>query len=194
MRLAKGRDSGMPPVEQWESYFDPTGILDALGCSGVGGDLVEFGCGYGTFTMAAAPRVTGRIYALDVDPTMVESTAARASAARARNIVTRERDFVAGGSGLPDGSTDFAMLFNILHLEDPMALLLEAHRNLRPGGIAGVIHWRTDISTPRGPPLEIRPRAEECRAWAEKAGFHWQGYPRLPGSPWHWGLMLERRR
>lgn len=191
--MAKGRDSGMPPVEQWESFFEPTGILEALGCSGVAGDVVEFGSGYGTFTIAAAPRVSGLIYALDVDPAMVSATAARASAAQARNISVLERDFVADGSGRPDGSAGFVMLFNILHIEDPVGLLREAYRNLAIGGLAGVIHWRSDVATPRGPPMGIRPRPEECRAWAEKAGFHWQSYPRLSGSPWHWGLTLERR-
>jgi SAM-dependent methyltransferase len=193
MPVAKGRDSGMPPVEQWETFFKPTGILEALGCSGVAGDVVEFGSGYGTFTIAAAPRVSGIIYALDVDPAMVSATAARASAARARNIVVVERDFVADGSGRPDGSACFVMLFNILHIEDPVSLLREAHRNLRVGGIAGVIHWRCDVATPRGPPFEIRPRPEECRAWAEEAGLHWLSYPPLTDSPWHWGLKLERR-
>jgi SAM-dependent methyltransferase len=191
--VAKGRDSGMPPVEQWEAFFEPTGILDALGCSGVTGDAVEFGSGYGTFTIAAAPRVSGTIYALDIDPSMVSLTAARASAAGARNITVMERDFVTHGSGRPDESASFVMLFNILHIEDPVGLLREARRNLQVGGIAGVIHWRRDVATPRGPPMEIRPRPDECRAWALEAGLHWQSYPELPDSPWHWGLKLERR-
>ncbi len=44
----------MPAAEQWESYFDPAGILKSLGCRGLNGDVVEFGCGYGTFTIPAA--------------------------------------------------------------------------------------------------------------------------------------------
>jgi SAM-dependent methyltransferase len=193
MPVTKGRDSGMPPVDQWEAFFEPRGVLEALGCSDVMGDAVEFGSGYGTFTIAAAPRVSGIVYALDIDPAMVSATTARASAAHARNIAVLERDFVAEGSGRPDGSVYFVMLFNILHIEDPVSVLREARRNLAVGGIAGVIHWRCDVDTPRGPPLEIRPRPEECRAWAEEAGLYWLSYPQLPGSPWHWGLKLERR-
>ena len=185
--MTRGRDSGMPPAEQWETFFEPCGVLDALGCSDVAGDAVEFGSGYGTFTIAAAPRVSGIVYAL------VSATRARASTAHARNIAVLERDFVAEGSGRPDGSACFVMLFNILHIEDPVSLLREARRTLTVGGIAGVIHWRCDTATPRGPALEIRPRPEECRAWAEEAGLCWLSYPRLPGSPWHWGLKLERR-
>ena len=182
----------MPSVEQWEQYFDPAGILQALGCGNVRGDLVEFGCGYGTFTLAAATRVSGVVYALDLDPTMVECTAARAAAASARNITVQQRDFVADGCGRPDSSASFVMLFNILHIEDPVSLLREAWRVLRLGGSAGVIHWRSDPDTPRGPPMDIRPSSQACRAWGEKAGLTWKSCPPLPGSPWHWGLRLER--
>jgi SAM-dependent methyltransferase len=68
--VPKGRDSGMPVVEQWESYFDVAGVLDALGCRVVGGDAVEFGCGYGTFTIRLAQRTFGTVFGLDIDPLM----------------------------------------------------------------------------------------------------------------------------
>ena len=182
----------MPCVEVWDRFFDPDAILDALGCLRVSGDAVEFGCGFGTFTTAAARRVSGTVYALDIDPAMVQATAARAAVARAGNIVVEQRDFVTAGSGRPGGSAAFAMLFNILHIEDPIALLREARRILRSGGSAAVIHWRHDIDTPRGPRLDIRPRPEQCAAWAEQAGFRSQGVRDLPNSPWHWGMLLEQ--
>jgi SAM-dependent methyltransferase len=183
----------MPPMERWERFFDPGGILDALGCYKLCGDAVEFGCGYGTFALAVAPRIFGGVYALDIDPEMVRITAARASETEIHNIVVEERDFVTGGTGRPDGSVDLVMMFNILHIEDPMGVLREGHRILRDGGTAAVIHWRHDVDTPRGPPLDIRPSHGECRAWAEQAGFRWQSVGDLPHSPWHCGALLERR-
>ena len=45
------------------------------------------------------------------------------------------RDFVAVGTGLPDSSVGYAMLFNILHCEAPGILLKEAWRVLVPEGI-----------------------------------------------------------
>jgi len=191
--VAKGRDSGMPPAEMWESFFDPAGILDALGCRGLQGDAVEFGCGHGTFTIELALRVSGTVYALDIDPSMLAATTARAKQARTGNIVVEQRDFVSAGSGRPDGSVAFVMLFNILHIEHPVALLRESHRILREGGAVSIIHWRRDIGTPRGPPLDIRPKPEQCRLWAEEAGLRFQTMPDLPDSPWHWGMLLERR-
>jgi hypothetical protein len=85
------------------------------------------------------------------------------------------------------------ILFNILHIEDPLGLLGEARRILRNRGTVAAIHWRHDIDTPRGPTLEIRPRPEQCAFWAEQAGFRASGgVLDLPNSPWHWGMRLEK--
>jgi SAM-dependent methyltransferase len=190
--VPKGRDSGMPVVEQWESYFDVAGVLDSLGCREVSGDVVEFGCGYGTFTVPLAERTVGRVFAFDIDPLMVAATAARALQAGVKNIVLEQRDFVAQGCVRESGSVSLVLLFNILHIEDPVDLLKEARRVLRPGGIVGVIHWNYDVHTPRGPPLDIRPKPEQCRAWGEQAGLRWVRDQALRGSPWHWGMVFER--
>jgi SAM-dependent methyltransferase len=190
--VPKVRDSGMPAIEQWEAYFDAVGILESLGCRGVSGDAIEFGCGYGTFTIFAAQRISGMLYALDIDAPMVDRTAARASQAGLQNVTVEQRDFVTRGCGRESDSASFVMLFNILHIEDPVNLLAEAFRVLRPGGIAAIIHWNHDVRTPRGPPLDIRPQPAQCRAWGEEAGLRWVRDQALPGSPWHWGLVLEK--
>ena len=190
--MSKGRDSGMPVFEQWESYFNAAAVLDSLGCRDLSADAVEFGCGYGTFTIPLAQRTVGEVYALDIDPLMIAATSERARQAGLKNIVVEQRDFVAQGCGRESGSTGLVLLFNILHIEDPVNLLKEARRVLRPGGIVGVIHWNYDVRTPRGPPLEIRPQPTQCRAWGEQAGLRWARDPALPASPWHWGMVFER--
>lgn len=190
--MGKIRESGMPSVDQWESYFDPLAILESFGCRDLSGDCVEFGCGYGTFTLAAATHLQGIVYTSDIDHSMVAATRARAIAAACNNVVVEQRDFVVEGCGRPDGRASFVMLFNILHIEDPLTLLREAYRVLRSGGIAGVIHWKHDAGTPRGPPLEIRPRPASCQGWAEQVGFRCKPPRDLPGSTWHWGMVAER--
>ena len=53
---------------------------------------------------------------------MVSVTQAKAEAEGLRNVRTYLRDFVTEGTGLPPSSMDYAMLFNILHAEQPERL------------------------------------------------------------------------
>ena len=188
----KTRESGMPGAALWDSFFDPPHALDLLMPAVVQADVVEFGCGYGTFTIPAAQRTRGILHALDIDPEMVALTAAKASQAGLTNVRATLRDFVAEGTGLPPDSVGYAMLFNILHAEQPEILLREAHRVLAPGGSLGIMHWNYDPSTPRGPSMAIRPRPEQCRDWALAAGFDLteRGIVSLP--PYHYGMLLRR--
>lgn len=190
----KGRESGMPDEAYWASFFDPEGILDRVLISAGGCyNVVEFGCGYGTFTLPAATRTRGLVTALDIEPDMVSLVEQRAHQPGLSNIRAVLRDFVAQGTGLADGKQGHAMIFNLLHLEEPLALLREAYRVLQPGGILSVIHWRSDIETPRGPPLAIRPSPERCAAWLAEAGFD-SVVPVDLGSaaPYHFGLLAQR--
>jgi hypothetical protein len=79
-----------------------------------------------------------------------------------------------------------------LHIENPIGLLSEAHRVLAPGGEVAIVHWRSDIPTPRGPSLSIRPTVAQCRQWGEQAGFEFLRYEDLCCCSYHWGLVLRR--
>jgi SAM-dependent methyltransferase len=187
----KTRESGMPPEEMWQSFFDSDGILTKLGLDSNCGDVLEFGCGYGTFTIPAAQRIRGTVYAIDIEPEMLAITGAKAKAVGAANIELLQRDFVVDGSGLADRTVDYVMLFNILHAQERMALLREARRVLRPHGKLAIIHWNFDASTPRGPSMSIRPKPGQCRAWAEEVGFAAISPSDIDLPPYHYGLVLE---
>jgi SAM-dependent methyltransferase len=190
----KGRESGMPDEAYWDTFFDPEGVLDQLlRPSANDCNVVEFGCGYGTFTLPAARRTRGLVTALDIEPKMIELVAQRARANDLWNLRTDLRDFVESGTGLADRSQGHAMLFNLLHIEAPVALLREAFRTLQPGGVLSVIHWRSDIETPRGPPLAIRPRPQQCAALLRGAGFDAVSPVDLGAfAPYHFGLIAQR--
>lgn len=188
----KTRESGMPDEAMWAGFFDAPMVLARLGLTGACGDIVEFGCGYGMFTISAARMVRGTIHALDIEPEMVAATKAKAEAAGLHNVRVYERDFVAQGTGLSGVSVGYAMLFNILHCEEPLLLLREAHRVLIPGGTLAIMHWNDDPTTPRGPSMSIRPQPDQCRAWAVQAGFEQVGSPRIDLPPYHYGMMLRK--
>jgi SAM-dependent methyltransferase len=185
----KTRESGMPDEASWEAFFDPEYVLSRLTVTS--GDIVEFGCGYGTFTIPAAMRTAGLVYAFDIDPEMVAAVRAKAVAAGVSNVRPLLRDFAVDGTGLPDATADYAMLFNILHCESPALLLREARRLLRPDGLLGIMHWKYDASTPRGPSMGIRPRPEQCRAWAIDADFDPLSSGIIDLPPYHYGMVLR---
>jgi SAM-dependent methyltransferase len=187
----KVRDSGMPEEPMWRGFFDPPAILSNLGFTDAEGDVVDMGCGYGTFTVAAAARTKGTVHAFDLDPEMISATTRKADALLLPNVRTVLRDFLERGTDLPDASTSFAMLFNILHAEFPERLIEEAFRVLAPGGRLAVIHWIHDAATPRGPDLSIRPRPEQCQRWLVEAGFELV-VPLVTLPPYHYGLVGRR--
>jgi len=189
----KVRDSGMPDEEMWAGFFDPPKVLATLGLTSCIHDLVEFGCGYGTFTLTAARIVSGTVHALDIEPDMIAIVQDKSCKAGLLNIQATLRDFVTEGSGLADNSMDAALLFNILHHDNPVALMKEALRVLKPDGTLAVIHWNHDATTPRGPGLEIRPRPEQCIAWGKEAGFHFNEHDRYDLAPYHYGLIFKKR-
>jgi ubiquinone/menaquinone biosynthesis C-methylase UbiE len=187
----KTRESGMPEEDRWESFFDPDLILNELGLNRTCQTVVDLGCGYGTFSIPVARRITGTVYAIDIDPKMVDTCQAKVKEARLSNVISRQRDFVVDGTGFPDNSTDFVMLFNILHAENPIDLLKEAYRILIPGGKVGVIHWNYDPTTPRGPSMDIRPRPEQCQTWIQAAGFE-LSRPIINLPPYHYGMVGQK--
>jgi SAM-dependent methyltransferase len=188
----KVRDSGMPDEEMWSGFFNPEQTLKVFGLDQGVHDLVEFGCGYGTFTLAAAKLFTGTVHALDIEPEMVSAVEEKCRAAGIVNVRATLRDFVATGTGLADDSMDAALLFNILHHEEPVALMHEAWRVLKPNGRLAVIHWNYDPATPRGPAMEIRPRPEQCIAWGVAAGLRFDESNRFDLPPHHYGLLFSR--
>ncbi|MDZ4288271.1 MAG: class I SAM-dependent methyltransferase [Prosthecobacter sp.] len=183
----KTRESGMPPEEMWQTFFDPLVALVRLGLTSECACVVDFGCGYGTFSVPAATMVRGVVHALDIDAEMVSATKAKGEEMHLDNLKAAVRDFVAVGSGLEDGSADYVMLFNILHAAESDVLLKEARRVLRRGGKLGVMHWNHDPSTPRGPSMAIRPKPEQCMRMVEEAGFEMS--PLIDFPPFHYGFV-----
>ncbi|HCY76122.1 MAG TPA: class I SAM-dependent methyltransferase [Ignavibacteriales bacterium] len=184
----KIRESGMPEETYWESFFNAEEILSKLKLDDAIFDVVEFGSGYGTFTIPAAKIIKGNIFALDIDSVMINRLKQRSEQNNLTNINILQKDFVNVGTGLKDNSVDYVMLFNILHAENPDILLNEAYRILKQSSKLGVIHWIYSSETPRGPSLDIRPTPVQCSNWIKAAKFKIIN-EEISLPPYHYGIL-----
>lgn len=102
--------------------------------------VLDMGCGTGLAARAIARReaFSGHITGVDLSPYLV---------AAARRLASEERlaehlEFLAGDVrtlNFADGSFDAVVAHTLLsHVEDPLAVLKEAARVVRPGGIMGI--------------------------------------------------------
>lgn len=95
------------------------------------GKVVELGCGTGLYTSAYASRCS-QVIATDISEPMVE--VAKRALANFQNVSVQVADAVS--TGLPAGSADGVVAVNLLHsVSDSVAVLTEADRQLRPGGV-----------------------------------------------------------
>jgi ubiquinone/menaquinone biosynthesis C-methylase UbiE len=182
----------MPAEELWSGFFDVERILN---CMQVNSEIIaaaDFGCGYGTFAVPAAKRIGGILYAIDIEMELLRAVSSKAREAGLTNVRTILSDLLREGSSLRNESVDYVMLFNILHSEDPLNLLREAFRVLRREGRLGIIHWVRDASTPRGPPLEMRPTVEQCVEWSRQAGFNESTASSMRLQPYHFGVVVSK--
>ena len=186
----KIRDSGMPEESMWSRFFDPEIILQQMGVTSDLYSIVDLGCGFGTFSIPASKIVTGKVHAFDIDNEMIRQLKEKIELQNISNIELHLHDFIAEGSGLPINSVDYIMLFNILHHDNPVQIMNEVYRILKPGKCAGIIHWRSDIRTPRGPQLDIRPTPEQCKRWALESGF--SIHKELILEPYHFGIIVSK--
>ncbi len=186
------RESGMPEESMWSQFFDPVRILKTMGLNSKVKDIADFGCGYGTFAIPAAKLVSGKVYAIDIDPEMIDMVKNKVLNAGIDNVETRIRDLLDEGSGLENESVDCVLLFNLLHTKHARALLDEAYRVLRTNGHLAIVNWNLDPTTPRGPPMEMRPSLKQSVDWCIDSGFKSNSKKVYDFEPHHYGLVMKK--
>lgn len=190
----KVRDSGMPQKDYWNSFFDNKKLIDRLFSNKIMNEnITELGSGYGTFTIAASSYTTKNIYALDIEDDLIKALEDEAINLDIKNIICKKIDFLEKGTSLDDNSQGHVMIYNLLHLENPEKLLNEAFRILKNDGVISIIHWRSDIKTPRGPSLDIRPKPKDCEEWLRKIGYKDIRHIDLQDiAPYHYGVIANK--
>jgi ubiquinone/menaquinone biosynthesis C-methylase UbiE len=144
--------------------------MDALGIAD-GAAVADLGAGGGWFTIRLARRVgpNGIVYAEDIQPQMIESIQRRVEREGLKNV--RVVHGTATDPRLPERALDAALMVDIFNeLEDPVALLRNVARSLKPKGRVGIIEFRADGYGP-GPALEERVDEGRVLRAADQAGL-----------------------
>ena len=105
---------------------------------GSGMSVLDFGCGPGGFSLAAARLVgpRGRVVAVDIHPLAIRRVE---RAARRRGLGHLQVIHGDAMPQVPSGSVDVTLLFDVLHeIEDPATTLAEIRRVLKQDGVLSV--------------------------------------------------------
>lgn len=165
-----------PDRDQWQK---PDQIMDALHIAD--SDVVaEIGAGGGWFTIRLSRRVgqNGVVFAEDIQPAVFEALRRRVQNEGLRNVQTVLG--TATDPKLPDGRLDAALIVDVFHeMEDPVALLTNVARALKPQGCLGVVDFSAGEGGP-GPDSGERADPEIVIRTATTAGLKLNKREALP--------------
>lgn len=154
-----------------ETWQQPEAVIHSLGIR-LGDDVADLGAGSGYFTVRLAEVVgpTGKVYAVDLDPQMLEYVERRAKEEQLENIQTILVE--PNDPKLGSASVDLIFICNTLHhisdRDKYYPLLAQA---LKPGGRLVDIDFEKRAS-PVGPSLEMRIAKKDVIKEIEAAGLH----------------------
>jgi len=155
-----------------------------------GARVAEIGCGTGwfTFEIEKAVRPRGMVFALDMQPAMLQILETkRENWERILTLPCRPNEFE-----LDNGEVDLVFHANVLHeCREPELHLREVNRVLKHGGRFVVIEWHPgrgpDLS---GPVQEVRLGPEAVRSLVIRAGFEVDGI--RDAGPFHYALQAVK--
>ena len=157
-----------PDRDAWQQ---PDQVMDKLLIAD-GSVVADLGAGGGWFTMRLANRVgpNGIVYAEDVQPQMIEAITRRTGRAMLPQVRT-----VLGTSTDPrlPAPVDAVLIVEAYHdisIEQPVVMLGNVARSLKPAGRIGIIEFKKDGWGP-GPPMDERMDPERIVRDAAAAGL-----------------------
>lgn len=153
-----------------KTLLPPDRVIASIGIES-GMVIADIGCGIGyfSFPMALAAGAAGKVYALDINPLMLEELNRRIEAAGTTNIESVQSS--ENGFKLPPESVDVAFTSTVHHeLHDPVLFLKQCHAILKPHGTMAIVDWNA-VEESHGPPLHKRVPLTSAKADLEAAGF-----------------------
>lgn len=157
-----------PSRDEWQK---PDLVVDSLGLK-LGDEVADLGAGSGYFTIRLAREVgaTGKVYAVDLDPKLLEYIERRAKEEQLENIQTILAD--PNDPKLGSNSVDLIFICDVLHHINDRAIYYPLlSRALRPSGRLVNIDFHKR-KLPVGPPEEMKIDRKEMIKEVEPAGFN----------------------
>jgi predicted methyltransferase len=153
-----------------ETEEQPQLVIDALDIK-PGQTIADLGAGSGyySFRIAALVGPTGKVLAIDIEPTMLEVISQRAGREHVTNIATIRSS--ARDPNLAPHSVDLLFMVDVYHeLEYPYEVLTKVREALKPGGRVALIEYRAE-----DPAVAIKPlhkmSERQVRREMQAAGF-----------------------
>ncbi len=138
---------------------------------GKGSSVADIGAGSGYITVRLAARVgpTGRVYANDVQPQMLNILGRRLLDKKITNVTLIEGTF--DDPKLPPAAVDLILMVDVYHeLSEPQAMLRHLRASLKPGGRLVLLEYRKE-----DPTVPIKPEHKmsvaEAKMEVEAEGF-----------------------
>jgi ubiquinone/menaquinone biosynthesis C-methylase UbiE len=153
----------------------PAEIIRTMGLKN-GDRVADLGCGTGFFArrMARAVGPRGTVYAVDIQPEMLERTKALAERDGVTNVVV-----VLGADDdprLPAAGLDWILLVDVYHeLQQPGPMLARMRAALKPGGRVALVEYRLEGDSAAHIRREHRMSVEQILAEWTPAGFRLVG-------------------
>ena len=156
--------------------------------------VADLGCGTGAYTLELVSRVgsTGKVIAVDVQKSLVDTLARECKSRSITNVSVLWDDMDdANGVAIESASIDRVVIANILfQLDDIQKFATEVKRILKPGGSALIVEWSESFGGIGPTPQNVitQERAQEI---FEKAGLFTQ--KKIQAGDHHYGFVVQSK-
>lgn len=127
---------------------------------------VGAGTGYFSVRLAKSPS-TPKVYAADIEPSMVAYLRERAAKEGLKNVVAIQA--AADTPNLPERVDVVLIVDTYHHIGDREIYFRKLAKSLKPGGRVAIVDFKPD--SPEGPPKEFRFPVEKFKTEMGKAGY-----------------------
>lgn len=153
-----------PARDAWQM---PARVIEALALKR-GQIVADIGAGTGYFSVRIArSEAAPKVYAVDIEPSMVTYLQDRAAREHLSNIVAVQA--AADNPNLPEPVDLVLIVDTYHHIGSREAYFRNLEKMLKPGGRVAIIDFKPD--SPEGPPREFRFTPNQVKSEMAKAGY-----------------------